>query len=48
MEREATEKEMAPMHQKVAALDDKIAEKQAQITAIRARPIGRRARIRFE
>jgi len=35
--REATEKEMAPMHQKVAALDDKIAEKQAQITAIRAR-----------
>jgi len=37
VEREATEKEMAPMHQKVAALDDKIAEKQAQITAIRAR-----------
>lgn len=35
--REATEKELAPMHQKVAALDDKIAEKQAQITAIRAR-----------
>lgn len=37
VEREATEKEMAPMHAKVAALDDKIAEAQAKTTAIRAR-----------
>lgn len=37
VEREGTEKEMAPFHAKVAALDDKIAEKQAQITAMRAR-----------
>merc|ERR1719355_305745 len=31
VEREATEKEMAPYHAKVAAFDDKIAEKHAQI-----------------
>merc|ERR1711977_49789 len=37
VEREATEKELAPLHQKVAAMDDQIADMNSKIAGIRSR-----------
>merc|ERR1712118_573650 len=37
VEREHTEKQLAPLHQKVAAIDDQIAEMNSKISGIRSR-----------
>merc|ERR1711939_691101 len=37
VEREHTEKQLAPLHQKVAAMDDQIADMNARIAGIRSR-----------
>merc|ERR1712078_623826 len=37
VEREATEKQLAPLHQKVAAIDDQIADMNSKISGIRSR-----------